>query len=136
MKRSIVVTVVVSLFIGAGSAIAATRLLPASQTANDWFAASREAVADADLNSNDRRPKNVILFVGDGMGISTATAARILSEGEEGWLSFEELPYTALSKTYSTDFQVPDSAPTATAMMTGVKTDNDVINLDETSAPG
>ncbi len=40
MKTSIVITIVVSLFIGAGSAIAATRLLPASQTGNDWFAAS------------------------------------------------------------------------------------------------
>ena len=44
------------------------------------------------------RARNVILFVGDGMGVSTVTAARILEgqlrgeRGEENVLSFEELP--------------------------------------------
>ena len=45
------------------------------------------------------RARNVILFLGDGMGVSTVTAARILEgqlrgeSGEENWLSFETLPY-------------------------------------------
>lgn len=62
------------------------------------------------------------------MGISTTTAARIFDgqnkhqSGEENVLSWEEFPYTALSKTYNTDAQVPDSAGTATAFATGVKT--------------
>lgn len=66
-------------------------------------------------------------FVGDGMGISTVTAARILEgqmrgeSGEENWLSFERLPYVALSKTYSVNQQTADSAPTMTAIITGVK---------------
>ena len=72
--------------------------------------------------------KNVILFVGDGMGVSTVTAARILDgqqrgeSGEENLLHFERFPYTALSKTYNVDMQVPDSAGTMTAMMSGIKT--------------
>jgi alkaline phosphatase len=137
VRRSLVIAVVLSLLVGAGSAVAATRLLPRSQTGNQWFEDSADAVSDARrYDPSNRRPKNVILFVGDGMGGSTSTAARILAEGEEGLLSFEELPNTALSKTYSTDFQVADSAPTATALMTGVKTDNDVINLDESAEPG
>ena len=41
--------------------------------------------------------------------------------GEENVLSWEKFPYSALSKTYNTDQQVPDSAGTATAFMTGVK---------------
>ena len=71
--------------------------------------------------------KNVILFLGDGMGVSTVTAARILEgqlmggSGEENFLSFEEFPHVALIKTYNVDGQVPDSAGTMTAIMTGEK---------------
>ena len=83
---------------------------------------------------NTKRAKNVILFVGDGMGVSTLTASRIYSgqkagkSGEEGYLAFEQFPYTALVKTYNTDAQVADSAGTASAMNTGVKTRIGVIN--------
>ena len=61
--------------------------------------------------------KNVILFIGDGMGVSTLTAARIFEgqrrgdSGEENRLSFEEFPFTALSKTYSANQQTSDSHP-------------------------
>lgn len=79
--------------------------------------------------------RNVILFVGDGMGVSTVTAARILEgqlrgeTGEENLLSFERFPYTALSKTYNINQQVADSAGTMSAMMTGAKTRAGVINI-------
>ena len=52
--------------------------------------------------------------------------------GEENVLAFETLPFTALAKTYSTDFQVPDSAATITAMLSGVKTRSGVLGVDET----
>jgi alkaline phosphatase len=74
------------------------------------------------------------------MGISTVTAARIFDgqrrgqTGEENQLSFERLPHVALIKTYDTNQQVPDSAGTATAIMTGAKTRAGVIDLDA-SAP-
>lgn len=136
MRRSPVIDVVVALMVGAATAVALTGRL-ATHHDNDWFEESTATVAAAAaVGADDGEPRNVILFVGDGMGVSTATAARILAEGEEGWLAFEELPYTALSKTYSTDFQVADSAATGTAMMSGIKTDNGVINLDETVQPG
>lgn len=79
--------------------------------------------------------KNLILFIGDGMGISTVTAARIYEgqllgmKGEEHQLSWESFPYTALSKTYNTNQQVSDSAGTATAMYTGVKTSAGVLGV-------
>lgn len=82
-----------------------------------------------------RKAKNVILFVGDGMGISTLTAARILEgqlrgeSGEENLLSFERFPYSALSRTYSTNQQTPDSAPTMSAMITGIKTSAGLISM-------
>ena len=81
--------------------------------------------------------KNVILFVGDGMGISTITAARILDgqmnglQGEEHQLSFDKFPFAGLAKTYNVDAQTPDSAGTMTAMMSGVKTDVGVIGVNE-----
>ncbi len=88
------------------------------------------------------KAKNVILFVGDGMGISTLTAARILqgqqagNSGEEGYLSFEQFPYSAQVKTYNVDAQTPDSAGTMTAMMTGVKNDAGVLAISEDAQRG
>lgn len=79
--------------------------------------------------------RNVIVFVGDGMGVSTVTAGRIYDgqqrgvDGESNVLAFERLPHTALVKTYNTNQQVPDSAGTATAMFTGHKTRAGVISV-------
>lgn len=112
-----------------------------------WFEAGQVAVAN---NSDELdkivkeagAAKNIILFVGDGMGISTVTAARILDGqqkgmmGEGNLLSFEKMPFTGLVKTYNTNQQVPDSAGTMTAMMTGVKTKAGVINVNDQSDRG
>ncbi len=84
--------------------------------------------------------RNVILFLGDGMGISTVTAARIFAgqlegnSGEEHVLSFETFPNVALIKTYNTDRQVPDSAGTMTAIITGEKTRFWVLSVDASVA--
>ena len=83
------------------------------------------------------KAKNVILFIGDGMGISTLTASRIFEgqqrgeSGEENRLSFEQFPFSALSKTYSVNQQTSDSAPTMSAIITGVKTDEGVLSVDQ-----
>lgn len=112
-------------------------VLPEHQTSNAWYTDAQTRLADKLITNNSLRAKNVILFVGDGMGISTLTASRIFqgqlegNPGEEGYLSFEEFPYTALVKTYNVDAQTPDSAGTMTAMMSGLKTDVGVIGVDE-----
>ncbi len=111
---------------------------------NAWRAAGRTAVARARALDADSaaKAKSVILFVGDGMGMSTITAARIFEGqrqgklGEENELAFESFPYVALSKTYSVNAQVSESAATMTAMMSGVKTKADVVGLDEHGVPG
>ena len=116
----------------------------AQQTAEEWYAAGRAAVERSlALRSGDApRAKNVILFVGDGMGVSTVTAARILEgqlrgeTGEENELFFETFPNLALSRTYNTDAQVPDSAGTMTAMATGVKTRAGLISVSDAVVPG
>ncbi|WP_299196167.1 alkaline phosphatase [uncultured Erythrobacter sp.] len=91
-------------------------------------AANRPVIeADPDV-AEAPRAKNVILFIGDGMGISTITAMRIYAgqklgqTGEEYVLPFEMFDNVALVKTYNVDAQVPDSAGTATAMHSGSKT--------------
>jgi alkaline phosphatase len=75
--------------------------------------------------------KNIIFFLGDGMGPTTITAARIYQYKEEGLLNFERLDRTARIKTYSADAMVTDSAPSMGAYMTGVKINNDVISLKD-----
>ncbi|XP_025786214.1 intestinal-type alkaline phosphatase [Puma concolor] len=79
--------------------------------------------------------KNLILFLGDGMGVPTVTATRILKGqinnklGPETPLAMDHFPYVALSKTYNVDRQVPDSAGTATAYLCGVKANYQTIGL-------
>jgi alkaline phosphatase len=77
--------------------------------------------------------KNIIFFLGDGMGPTTITAARIYKYKEEGLLNFERLDRTARVKTYSADAMVTDSAPSMGAYMTGVKINNDVISLKDST---
>ena len=111
--------------------------VPETQLNSPWFTEAQQVQSlRLDRQSADTA-KNVILFVGDGMGVSTLTAARILAgqrqgqPGEEGYLSFEQFPYTSLVKTYNVDAQTPDSAGTMTAMISGIKTDVGVIGVDE-----
>lgn len=91
--------------------------------------------ARAEMVANTATARNVILLVGDGMGVATVTAARIFDgqsrggTGEENVLAFEALPHVALIKTYNTNQQVPDSAGTATAMSSGIKTRAGVIGV-------
>ena len=99
---------------------------PQGETAAWWY---RSGAARAAANgAMQGRAKNVIVFLGDGMSLTTVAAARILAgqreghPGEENLLSWEHFPATAFSKTYNTDAQTPDSAGTMTAIATGVKT--------------
>ncbi|MFZ6744774.1 alkaline phosphatase [Undibacterium sp. JH2W] len=73
--------------------------------------------------------KNIIFFLGDGMGPSTVTASRIFKYGEDGSLNMDKLERTARIKTYSNDAQTTDSAPSMAAYMTGVKMNNEVISM-------
>jgi len=76
--------------------------------------------------------KNVIFFLGDGMGPTTVTAARIYKYKEEGELNMEKLDgktHTARVKTFSNDAQTTDSAPSMSAYMTGVKMNNEVLSM-------
>ncbi|MEW5975456.1 MAG: alkaline phosphatase [Acidobacteriota bacterium] len=84
---------------------------------------------------SQRKARNVIFFVGDGMGVSTVSATRVFSVGVAGELVMDRFPYTALSRTYSQDSITPDSAPTMSAMMTGVNTNQSVIGFGPLTEP-
>ncbi|XP_054712959.1 alkaline phosphatase, tissue-nonspecific isozyme-like [Uloborus diversus] len=101
-----------------------------------WFEMGQEDLQDSlRVVPNTRIAKNLIIFVGDGMGVSTVMASRLYQGqregrvGEDSQLSFEKFPYLALSKTYSVSHQVPDSASTATALFTGTKTNSAMLGV-------
>lgn len=113
---------------------------PSQETSEWWF---RSGAASALAHGAGREPaKNLILFVGDGMSLATVSAARIFEgqraggAGEEHRLSFEEFPYTALSRTYNTDSQTPDSAATMTALITGAKTRISMMSVGQKAKLG
>jgi alkaline phosphatase len=106
---------------------------PQGETPQWWYRSG--AASAAGHGAMTGRARNVILFLGDGMSLTTVAAARILEgqrkggPGEENALSWEGFPATALSKTYNTDSQTPDSAGTMTAIMTGVKSHMGAIGV-------
>jgi alkaline phosphatase len=71
-------------------------------------------------------PRNVIFFIGDGMGFEEVTAANYYNGGP---LSFENLPYQGQVTTYSANSSITDSAAAATALATGQKVNNGVVSM-------
>ena len=105
------------------------------QAGDAYYLKAQAAIADKIAARGVKPAKNVILFIGDGMSIPTITATRIYAgqkRGKDGvsyTLTMDTLPYSALSKTYNNDFQVADSASTATAIMSGVKTNSRTLGI-------
>ena len=75
-----------------------------------------------------KRARNLVLFVGDGMGLSTINAASIYGHQRSRALFIQSLPHLGLSDTSTADEWVSDSAAGMTALMTGSKTLNGVIS--------
>jgi alkaline phosphatase len=137
MKNTLISISLVSL-LAASSALADSNL---PQKNDPYFKSAAAQLRQRErLEPKNRRARNIILMIGDGMGIPMVTAARIYDgqkQGKDGVsnkLAFEMFPYAALSRTYSSDAQVTDSAPSATAMVTGVKLRNDVLGLNSSAA--
>lgn len=112
---------------------------PAGETPQWWYrSGAAQAAGNGAMNGKAR---NVILFLGDGMSLTTVAAARIFEgqrkggSGEENLLSWEQFPATAFSKTYNVDSQTPDSAGTMTAITTGVKTHMGAIGVSAGTRP-
>jgi alkaline phosphatase len=93
------------------------------------LAGCASAPREAAQARNAQGAKNIIFFLGDGMGLTTLTAARIFAVGEEGELTLDTLPESAFVKTFSNDAQVTDSGAAMSAYMTGVKANNGVLSM-------
>lgn len=94
-------------------------------------------IADAKSSNhytNPKKAKNVIVFVGDGMGASHREAIRLATKGLTGDLSMNKMPYVGNVHTSSTSV-VTDSAAAATAMASGVKTYNGAIGVNPDKKP-
>ncbi len=137
MKQILLSTVAV---LGLAAAAAAQDL---PQAGSPWFEAAQATIEERlAVQPNTGTAKNVILFTADGNGVGTNYAIRLFSGQQAGGLGddyvqpFETFPNVALVKTYSSNGQTPDSAPTAAAMNSGIKTKNGVINILDSVAVG
>lgn len=101
--------------------------LPAGQYVIEATQGSDKATVNWTVYATpERKARNVILFVGDGLSVAHRTAARILSKGWEqglygGELAIDDMPNMALISTSGTDSVVTDSANSASAYTTGHK---------------
>lgn len=84
--------------------------------------------------SSDRtsQVKNVILMIGDGMGLPDVYAAMTVAGAE---LNFSKCEYIGLQTNYSNDNYVTDSGASGTALATGSKTNNGSIGVDSNGNP-
>lgn len=78
------------------------------------------------------KPKNIILLIGDGMGVSQVFAGLTANKGH---LFLENCKYIGFSKTQSADAYITDSAAGGTAISSGVKTYNGAIGVDVNRNP-
>lgn len=108
-----------------------------------WFEEGRAALQSRLAEQPiEGRARNVVLMIGDGMGVATATAIRLHVNqaagglGEEQPLPFERFAHSALVNTYTVNAQTGDGAATATAIMSGQKTRSGVLGLDQTAVRG
>lgn len=76
--------------------------------------------------TRNRSPKNIIIFIGDGMGVAQVYAGMTKSDSP---LSLEKFPYSGFSKTYSADNYITDSGAGGTAIACGIKTNNGMIGV-------
>lgn len=113
------------------------------QADNEWFTAGQATLEEkASVTPNTNRAKNVIIMISDGNGVGSNYITRLYAGqqagnlGDEHVLPFETFPHLALSKTYNTNGQTPDSAGTGTAMHAGVKTKAGVLGVDDSIARG
>ena len=132
MKKILIILAAVVLLVVAGvlyviySPAAPRRLVPVQSTTYQPDAA--QDVATYPLLP-DTTIRNVILFIGDGMGINQITVARTMLFGPNGRLHLERLPVTGLVSTHTIDELVTKSDAGATALASGVKTRNGMIGM-------
>lgn len=104
---------------------------PPEENSKDFWNNKAQDFLKQKINTklNTNRAKNVVIMIGDGMGLPSQMAARSYLNDVNVELSFEKFPFSGMSKVYCVNYQVPDSASTATALLTGVKNNFMVLAL-------
>ena len=100
-----------------------------SNAPSDYNSTSPTSVAN---KTEIKRPKNIILMIGDGMGLTQITAGMYANKNK---LNLEEFKSIGLHKSYAYDNLITDSAAGATAFASGVKTYNGAIGVDPDTVP-
>ncbi|MEP6698276.1 MAG: alkaline phosphatase [Verrucomicrobiota bacterium] len=77
-----------------------------------------------------QKPFGIVLFIGEGLSPARLAATRVYASGADTPLALDDMPHLALLRNYSNDFAAPDQAAAATAIATGVKTNNRSIGVD------
>src|ERR671920_1753934 len=90
-----------------------------------------------EVASTEERAKNVIIFIGDGMGHSHRDLIRYATVGADRQLAMDSMPVAGRSETSPLDPEefVTDSAAGGTAIATGVKTFNGAVGIDADENP-
>jgi alkaline phosphatase len=81
------------------------------------------------LPCSAQTPKHIFLFIGDGLGVGTLTYSEIIAKEKGETLCFSQFPVTGLITTYSANNLVTCSAAAATAMASGEKTNDYMLNI-------
>ena len=79
-----------------------------------------------------KKIKNVIVMIGDGMGVEQVSCGWVLNGGS---LNMEQMPYTGFSRTYAVDRLITDSCAGGSALATGVKTKYYYMGVDPEGNP-
>lgn len=90
------------------------------------------AIAMASCGKHEPKAKYVFYFIGDGMGVSHVTLAKLYADSvlhDSMAMSFTRFPVTSLSTTYAHNRYVTCSAAAGTALSTGTKTSINTIGL-------
>jgi len=79
-----------------------------------------------------KKVKNIILIIGDGMGLTHVSSAWVVNRGK---LNLDNFPFIGFSRTYSANHLITDSGAGGTALSTGHKTNNYVVGVDTLGNP-
>ncbi len=108
---------------------------PVTPVVEGWYTEGEITITQSEVsaivNGQFKTPKNVIIIIGDGMGPNDITLAEQYAKGVYDFgLVLNEIPNHGLCTTYSANAEVTDSAASATALATGIKTNNSYIGKD------
>ncbi len=121
-----------------GNALVVGNLVLRAQTGNSYPLTSPVVshpapiqAADPDDTEIGPHPKNIVVIIGDGMGVNAVSAASLILDRPDTSLTLTKTPFIGLMSTWATDNLIPDSASTATSMFTGFKTRKKAIGILE-----